>query len=142
MKQSKRQLAGSGEVLPVGVIGEIIVSASSATGTIPTGVTLGQNVGILTLTPGTWLVTAGIEFSGGTTANFNVLSISAASASIDFTSATQPQPAVAGGYQSTGNVTKILRVPANTPIYSVIRTWYTSGTSAYANMSLIAVRLT
>lgn len=58
-KQSKRQLAGSGEALPAGAVGEII-SSSLSTGTAAYS---GGNTGIFTmativLTPGQWLILA------------------------------------------------------------------------------------
>jgi hypothetical protein len=131
----------TGSVLPAGYIGEIITSTSASSGTIPTNVTLGQNVGTLTLTPGTWLVSAALEFSGATTANINMLGISTVSATLQGSAVSQPQPAVATAYGSFAYVTRILRVTTNTPIYAVIRTWYPSGTSTYGGMEFQAVRI-
>ena len=60
-KQAKRQLAGSGETLPAGAVGEVLVNtstsqlqqASPAAGTYygPSGIP------VLTLTPGVWVIT-------------------------------------------------------------------------------------
>jgi hypothetical protein len=133
--------AATGAVVAPGYIGEIITSASATTGTIPAGVTLGQNVATLTLTPGTWLVSAGIEFGGGTTANLNMLSISTISGSIYLQGTSQTQPAVGGSFGSFAYLTRIIRVTTNTPVYSVIRTWYPSGTSAYSNQEMQAIRV-
>jgi hypothetical protein len=130
----------TGSVLPVGYIGEIITSASSATGTFANGIVT-QNVGTLTLTPGTWLVSANVSFITPNTFNFNSLSISLTSATFDFTSSIQPQAAVAGAYDSLGNLMRIVRVTANTPIYAVTRTWVPTGTSTYQNMLFSAVRI-
>jgi hypothetical protein len=130
----------TGSVLPVGYIGEIITSASSATGTFANGVVT-QNVGTLTLTPGTWLVSAGIEFGVTNSYNSNAISISATSATMDGTSTTQPQAGVAGAYTSFGSIFKIIRVNTNTTVYAVTRTWIPTGTNAYANMAFSAIRI-
>jgi hypothetical protein len=140
-KQAKRQLAGSGEALPAGAIGEIITSASSATGAFANGVVT-QNVGTLTLTPGIWLVSVGIKFIVNSSFNFNVISISTVSSALDEASAVQPQAATAGAYDSYGSLVKVIRVTSSTPIYAVTKTWIPTGTSTYGNMTLQAVRLT
>jgi len=139
-KQSKRHMAGSGETLPVGVIGEIITSASSATGTFATGVTV-QNVGVLTLTPGTWIVSANVKFVTPNSFNFHALSISPGSGTIDDASSIQPQAAQTGAYDSTANLIRIVRVTANTPLYAVTRTWIPTGTASYTSMVFLALRI-
>jgi len=139
-KQAKRQLAGSGEALPVGVIGEIITSASSTTGTFATGVTV-QNVGVLTLTPGTWIVSANVKFVTPNSFTVHTLSISPGSGTIDDTSSIQPQAAQADAYDSAANLMRIVRVTANTPLYAVTRTWIPTGTASYTSMVFVALRI-
>jgi hypothetical protein len=138
--QGPVKAAETGAVLPAGYIGEIITSASSATGSFANGVVT-QNVGNLTLTPGTWLVSASIQFIVSGTFTFNALSISTSSGSFDSSSGTQPQPATAGSFNSFGSLTKVLRVTSNTPVYAVTSTWIPTGTSTYAGMAFNAIRI-
>jgi hypothetical protein len=84
-KQAKRQLAGSGEALPVGVIGEVVTSAVVEIGGTSS---VGATYGTLPLTRGVWLVT----FSG---ALINSLgTISNAAWSIIFTTNQAQNPSV------------------------------------------------
>ena len=93
-KQAKRQLAGSGEALPAGAVGEVITSAPvQISGTSSTGGTYGT----LALTKGVWLIT----FSGAMINSSGLLSN--AVWSIRFTSNSALNPGTSDYYNNVAD---------------------------------------
>jgi hypothetical protein len=118
-KQAKRQLAGSGETLPAGAVGEIIsASLSTGTATISGGATGVFTMANIVLTPGQWLILA--EESAYNSTRGSAGSISAGGSDIfDGTSAIAEgaQSAVWYGTASSGDM-EIFRAVHHVP-YSV-----------------------
>jgi hypothetical protein len=127
-KQAKRQLAGSGEALPVGVIGEVIIASFSgiAAGSMPNSGTV-VNLATLSLSPGTWLlfgkVTLNITATTAATdpyiaAGINITSASETGASVQLAQFSTGQAT----YRSCG-CTTIVTVSAvpTTPVYLTAR---------------------
>jgi hypothetical protein len=74
-KQAKRQMAGSGEALPVGAVGEVISFTSRVT-TGSTGSWVANASALATLTPGVWSIKARATFSGQGAANCVIAGVS------------------------------------------------------------------
>ena len=65
MRIAKRQLAGSGEALPAGAVGETVISAIDTNWGAITSGAITYSVNSITLTPGIWVITAFVRFAPG-----------------------------------------------------------------------------
>jgi len=150
-KQAKRQLAGSGETLPAGAVGEVI----SITGNYSGGTTTGATAGSLTLTPGIWVVSisAASLYSSG--------SISVLEWVAKWTTNSALNPAITDYYttvsdtigfanstatttaQNRGNPSVVLvtSVASSTPYYLRVAVTATGGGSIGLNTAIRAVRI-
>ena len=142
MKQAKRQLAGSGEALPAGVIGEVLnVSVSGSTsitaGTtvtvqtinnVPPGVYLATSYGVATLSTANTTGYVTLDINGATSGSLTSRVIS------DWNlSATQ-----SGRFES--GFAQVIRVPSTQNIrLNVISSGNGAGSILVSNMQLIRI---
>lgn len=102
-KQAKRQLAGSGEAIPSGAVGEVVIASFSgiAAGSMPAaGVVV--NIATLSLNPGTWMLFGKVtlNITATTTAVDPYIAVG-----INIVSATETGATVQVGQFSTGQAT-------------------------------------
>jgi hypothetical protein len=137
--QGPVKAGNTGTAAPTGYIGEVINSTSATSGTVSTGVNTATRMTI-TLTPGTWLLHGGLRFNSNVTYNFNQLSISSSTA-VDPGNSIQPQPAVAGSWNTHANLSRVVTVTSNVTFYLVTLTWIPSGSATYDNATFTATRI-
>ena len=150
MKQSKRQMAGSGEALPAGAVGETLIARpGSAVTPGASAQDVNKTIVSITLSPGIWAVSGVVTLNpnAATGLKFIYAGISLSNNALDAANANNvvgnDLASTSTAFRYVTTPTRIFNVTSNTVVHLVAGIEYTSlgGATYTTNSSIQAVRI-